>query len=672
MKLPVLNAAHLLRGMCRYSLRLPLCRDNAPFVHQQCFRSTCIAASDHQYNSNARMPNALWNSTSYAHDQRIRLWHHASKSFSTSCAWKTGTDEERAAGSKKPGFFDLSHTATKKNFNRWMALPPVMAIQGSIGSLYAWSIFNGPLTREIGVIASSSLDWSLGEVVPIFSTTAVVFGCSVWGLGKYFEKIGPRQAGVMSAVLWGSGLAVSGLGTAMHSLPLLYTGYGILGGLGFAFGYISPMANMLTWFPDNRGRATGIVVGTFGAGALLCAPLSEFLFTKYRQLPQYLGMAEDVNIVHEGGIQLAKVGDAWSEIVVATSEVINANPGVVEGGVYVAGTGDTGVAATFLTLSALYTATMLAGALCQKLPQHVIDAHSSAPKAAAVSAEPYVPIGNLLKVPQFYLLWLGVAGNAMAGVAILSCAKTIMSEIFGSQLPLYVDGAFAASYVAGLSVANLGGRMLWAASSDSIGRKQTYMMFGILGVPTLLAIPSVTHMMAVDPSATPVWAFVAGSSLLISCYGGLLGVLPAMVSDTFGAKNTASIFGRCMTGWATAALVGPRLMTMLRESSYHDAVSDLASKVDTDVFVEKFGDSVENVHALVDTKVVTIQRLLEVLPAGTLDPTASLYDTTMYAMAGALGVALMCNAAIRPIDAKFFVVDKAAETGVSSNKEQKC
>lgn len=80
-----------------------------------------------------------------------------------------------------------------------------------------------------GRCASAGLDWTLGEVVPIFSTTAVVFGCSVWGLGKYFEKIGPRQAGVMSAFLWGSGLAVSGLGTALHSLPMLYAGYGLLG-----------------------------------------------------------------------------------------------------------------------------------------------------------------------------------------------------------------------------------------------------------------------------------------------------------------------------------------------------------------------------------------------------------------------------------------------------------
>ena len=136
----------------------------------------------------------------------------------------------------------------RADYNRWLAMPPVLAITGSIGSLYAWSIFNGPLTRDIGVVAASSADWGLGEVVPIFSTTAVVFGCSVWGLGQYIERSGPRQCGAISAACWGGGLALAGLGAQMHSLPLVYAGYGVLGGLGFAFGYISPLSNMMTWY----------------------------------------------------------------------------------------------------------------------------------------------------------------------------------------------------------------------------------------------------------------------------------------------------------------------------------------------------------------------------------------------------------------------------------------
>ena len=114
----------------------------------------------------------------------------------------------------------------------------------------------------------------------------------------------------------------------------------------------------------------------------------------------------------------------------------------------------------------------------------------------------------------------------------------------------------------------LQGRLFWAASSDKIGRRNVYMTFGLLGVPIAASLPTITSMMAIDPTVMPLWAFVGASSALVSFYGGLLGILPAYVSDTFGAKNTPSIFGRCMTGWATAALIGPRILTHFRESEY--------------------------------------------------------------------------------------------------------
>jgi hypothetical protein len=67
-----------------------------------------------------------------------------------------------------------------------------MSIHLCIGSVYAWSIFNVPLTREIGVIASCSQDWSLGAVVPIFSTAIVFLGLSAAVAGKWLEEVGPR------------------------------------------------------------------------------------------------------------------------------------------------------------------------------------------------------------------------------------------------------------------------------------------------------------------------------------------------------------------------------------------------------------------------------------------------------------------------------------------------
>ncbi len=145
------------------------------------------------------------------------------------------------------------------------------------------------------------------------------------------------------------------------------------------------------------------------------------------------------------------------------------------------------------------------GALSQRTPppgySPTGDASTAKASASAVTdtENSYVPVESTTKIPQFYLFWLATCGNAMAGVAIISCAKTIMGDVFGTQLPDLVDGAFAASYVAGISVANMGGRIGWATASDKIGRRNVYLTFGLVGIPACLAIPQLTSAVALNP-----------------------------------------------------------------------------------------------------------------------------------------------------------------------------
>ncbi len=117
--------------------------------------------------------------------------------------------------------------------------------------------------------------------------------------------------------------------------------------------------------------------------------------------------------------------------------------------------------------------------------------------------------------------------------------------------------------------------------------------------------------------------FCGASALCITTYGGLLGILPAYISDTFGIKNTPSIFGRCMTGWATAALIGPKLLTYMRETSVNEAIHDLTTKVEPSAFTSQFGVGPEQVQSLIDTKAITIRALMDIAPTGTIDPTCT-------------------------------------------------
>ena len=92
---------------------------------------------------------------------------------------------------------------------------------------------------------------------------------------------------------------LGGIGVHYHALPLVYVGYGLLGGTGAGLSYVSPVSNMLRWFPEKPGLATGAAVMGFGGGAMVAAPLNELLLSLYSRPPEYLGPADAVELSTE-------------------------------------------------------------------------------------------------------------------------------------------------------------------------------------------------------------------------------------------------------------------------------------------------------------------------------------------------------------------------------------
>ena len=107
--------------------------------------------------------------------------------------------------------------------------------------------------------------------------------------------------GCLVASLGYTGAALS---IHIHSLPALYASIGLIA-LGNGSVYTPPVQTMISWFPDRRGLASGIVVGGFGSGALVFAPSMNWLMAKFSAVPTYLGQSLD--LVSEGGRQFAKV-----------------------------------------------------------------------------------------------------------------------------------------------------------------------------------------------------------------------------------------------------------------------------------------------------------------------------------------------------------------------------
>ncbi len=360
------------------------------------------------------------------------------------------------------------------SFARWKAVPGTVLVQMSIGGVYAWSIFNEPLTRNIGVIAASSADWSLGDVVPIFSCAAVSLGVCSALLGPWAEKVGPRRVCLTAAACWSSGLALTALGVHMHALPLVYAGYSVLGGAGWGLGYVSPIPALLSWFPDRRGLASGIGLSAFGGGAMLAAPLESWLLSRHFRAPTFLGPADSVSLVTEHGKRFVMDAESGGlrEVLLATASDVARLPVSLSEGVYLLGTGSTGAAMTFATLACGYAVAMSAGALLMRLPPPgFVPAGFVAPVGTSLSSQRSVHYTTAMRTPQFYLLWATLFGNTFAGITLISTAKTIMSDVFGGAYPALVTGAFAASFVMGLAGANMLGRLMWGPLSDKIGRK---------------------------------------------------------------------------------------------------------------------------------------------------------------------------------------------------------
>ncbi|MEM6694313.1 MAG: OFA family MFS transporter [Pseudomonadota bacterium] len=547
------------------------------------------------------------------------------------------------------GFLRKENIVAPEGYNRWRVPPASIAIHLCIGSVYAWSVFNPPLTRLGGVVAPAASDWTLSSVVWIFSVAIVVLGLTAAVGGKWLEKVGPRYVGVVAGCLWASGFVLGSFGISLGQLWMVYLGYGVLGGMGLGLGYVSPVSTLIRWFPDRRGMATGMAIMGFGGGAMIGAPLKTWLLSIYQKAPDYLGAEAAVNLVTEGGRRFAETANGMVEVVVASAA--QAAPFGGDAGVYVVGTGNTGVAGAFMTLGIVYFIVMITAAFQYRVPREgwKPEGWEPAPAKGGMVTRNNVHIDEAHKTPQFWLLWIVLCFNVTAGIGVIGVAKTMINEIFG-DLAL-VTAAFAGTYVLMISVFNMVGRFFWASTSDFIGRKNTYHCFFILGTLLYCTIP----FFAGSGGVTALIGFYIATMIIFTMYGGGFATIPAYLADIFGTLHVGGIHGRLLTAWSTAGVLGPFAITFLRERSKDNAIADLAASVDPAAFAEKFGAPIAQLNELVAANTVTIARLMEIAPAGTVDPTSSLYNTTMFCMAALLVIAFVANALVRPVGEKHHV-----------------
>lgn len=257
------------------------------------------------------------------------------------------------------------------SYNRWLQVPSSFAVHVSIGSVFAFSIFNAPLTTSLGVVSGSAGDWLLGDIVPVFGTAMSVFGASalVFGRSGFYERMGPRVCGLLGAVSYGAAFSLSALAVEIHSLPLLYAGYGVLGGVAMGVSYVPAVSGLLKWFEDRKGLATGMAVLGFGGAGIAAAALAEKLLGRFCKAPERVA-----DSLEQIGAQIAADGRIMADLGErGICEVVTATAGEAAAfsmteGIYLVGSGSTGVSETLMCMGAMYGSMMSLGALQFRIP----------------------------------------------------------------------------------------------------------------------------------------------------------------------------------------------------------------------------------------------------------------------------------------------------------------
>jgi OFA family oxalate/formate antiporter-like MFS transporter len=160
-------------------------------------------------------------------------------------------------------------------------------------------------------------------------------------------------------------------------------------------------------------------------------------------------------------------------------------------------------------------------------------------------------LGGALKTWQWWALWLLLFLNTSAGISIISQESPIFQEIGRASVIV------AAGMVGIASIGNALGRIFWAWVSDAITRRWTFVTMFLLQVSLFWVLPGIA-------SATILTVL---SFIILMCYGGGFGTMPAFAADYFGSKNVAPIYGLMLTAWGSASAFGPLLIAHMRQSS---------------------------------------------------------------------------------------------------------
>ena len=372
---------------------------------------------------------------------------------------------------------------------RWLIAIAAIVMQLCLGTVYAWSVFKKPLMASHG--------WGETSVQVTFMICIGMIGIAAAFGGTLVDKKGPKFVATIGGILFGIGTLLAGLADQIGSIWLLYLGFGFIAGLGNGFGYITPIATLIRWFPDKRGLVTGLAVMGFGGGAFFMGKIAP---------PMVISM---------------------------------------------------GVAQTFYIWGVIFLVLVTASAQFFKNPPKGWLPAGFAPKATGVTAAQSFTFDEAVKTPQWWMLWTMLFLNVSAGLGLISQLSPMAQDVIKKTDPLIAGAALAlagGSILAYASIFNGLGRLLWAWTSDAIGRKNVFIIMFITQAVLYVLLPQIDNKLI----------FTVVACYLLACYGGGFATMPAFAADSFGPGYIGKVYGIMLTAWGAAGIVGPLVFAQIK------------------------------------------------------------------------------------------------------------
>jgi MFS transporter, OFA family, oxalate/formate antiporter len=429
----------------------------------------------------------------------------------------------------------------------WLVMLAGLGINLALGVLYTWSVVTATLTKtfqlgadgmpvaaaEAGkyvtitkaggveklgasaiskaVLANHAFNWTALDALIPYAIALLAFGIMMAFAGRLQDKYGPRLIASIGGVFVGAGMILASFnnmakGGWTEHLPIII-GFGLLTGCGIGLAYACATPAAVKWFPAARkGIVTGSVVAGFGLASVYTAPLTTYLI------------------------------------------------------------GAQGVSGMFRTLGIAFLISIIVCAMALKNPPAgyvcpVVKPKPGkvAPVAAPANAKVDYTWQEMVKTPQFYLLWLMYAFAAFAGLMMVGIVSKVATDYFGATGTVAADATFATQkyfgltlgkaflFTVALAIGNGIGRPVAGFVSDAIGRTRTLIV--------VFLAQAILVGWAVGASSSMTMLLLVGAGVGFM-YGSNLTLFPAMAYDFFGLKNAGVNYGIVFTAWGVGGCIG--------------------------------------------------------------------------------------------------------------------